>query len=392
MLVGNHNKTSANAKLALKHGFDVIEPAEAVKRADIVMCVVPDEFLPELYAREIAPNLRPGMMLMVAHGFNIHFGFVKPPKNVDVSMIAPKGPGHTVRSEYLKGGGVPCLVAVAQNATGKALKRALAYGNAIGGARAGIIETTFKDETETDLFGEQVVLCGGLTALIKAGFETLTDAGYPPEMAYFECLHEVKLIVDLMYEGGLEATWRYLDLSNTAEYGDYVTGPKLITNKSPQDHAQGPPRTSSRGKFAAKALSARSCAKGKPYMSEEMRESEAKHPDTEEVGRRLRKMMKWIESKEDPEVADVPAGLPPRAADLRGCHRRAREDARMRPGRPRRPRCPRRIRAALHAARCSILRWCPRRARTSTASRWPGPTRSRLPTTASTGRSPAMPA
>ncbi len=291
VLVGNHNRTSANAKLALKHGFSVIEPAEAVKRADIVMCVVPDEFLPELYAREIAPNLRPGMMLMVAHGFNIHFGFVKPPKNIDVTMIAPKGPGHTVRSEYLKGGGVPCLVAVKQNATGQALKRALAYGNAIGGARAGIIETTFKDETETDLFGEQVVLCGGLTALIKAGFETLTDAGYPPEMAYFECLHEVKLIVDLMYEGGL-SYMRY-SISNTAEYGDYVTGPKLITNKS-RKTMRKVLKDIQRGKFA-KAFR-KECAKGKPFMKQ-MRESEAKHP-VEEVGRRLRKMMKWIEAKE----------------------------------------------------------------------------------------------
>ena len=291
VLVGNHNRTSANAKLALKHGFEVIEPAKAVQQADIVMCLVPDEFLPELYAKEIEPNLRKGMMLMVAHGFNIHFGFVKPPKTVDVTMIAPKGPGHTVRSEYLKGGGVPSLVAIKQDATGKALQRALAYGAAIGGARAGIIETTFKDETETDLFGEQVVLCGGLCALIQAGFETLTDAGYPPEMAYFECLHEVKLIVDLMYEGGL-SYMRY-SISNTAEYGDYVTGPKIITEKT-RKTMRKVLKDIQRGKFA-KAFR-KECAKGKPFMTK-MRQSESK-TKIEEVGRSLRKMMKWIDAKE----------------------------------------------------------------------------------------------
>jgi ketol-acid reductoisomerase len=291
VIVGNHNRTSPNAKLALKHGFDVIPPAEAVRKADIVMCLVPDEFLPELYHAEIEPNLRPGMMLMVAHGFNIHFGFVKAPKDVDVTMIAPKGPGHTVRSEYLKGGGVPSLVAVKQDATGKALTRALAYGNAIGGARAGIIETTFKDETETDLFGEQVVLCGGLCALIKGGFETLTKAGYPPEMAYFECLHEVKLIVDLMYEGGM-SYMRY-SISNTAEYGDYVTGPKVITDKT-RKTMKKVLKDIQKGKFA-KAFR-KECAKGKPFMNK-MRKSEANHP-IEKVGRELRKMMKWIDAKE----------------------------------------------------------------------------------------------
>ncbi len=291
VLVGNHNRTSANAKLALKHGFDVLPPGDAVKKADIVMCLVPDEFLPEVYDRDIQPNLRPGMMLMVAHGFNIHFGFVKPPRDIDVTMIAPKGPGHTVRSEYLKGGGVPCLVAVKQDATGKALNRALAYGNAIGGARAGIIETTFKDETETDLFGEQVVLCGGLSELIKAGFETLTDAGYPPEMAYFECLHEVKLIVDLMYEGGL-SYMRY-SISNTAEYGDYVSGPKIITPKT-RKTMRKILKDIQKVKFA-KAFR-KECAAGKPFMNK-MRKSEANHP-IEEVGRKLRKMMKWIDSKE----------------------------------------------------------------------------------------------
>jgi ketol-acid reductoisomerase len=291
VIVGNHNRTSPNAKLALKHGFEVIAIAEAVKQADVVMCTVPDEFLPETYQAEIAPNLKPGAMLMVAHGFNIHFGFVKPPKNVDVTMIAPKGPGHTVRSEYLKGGGVPCLVAVHQDATGKALKRALAYGNGVGGARAGIIETTFKDETETDLFGEQAVLCGGLSALIQAGFETLTKAGYPAEMAYFECLHEVKLIVDLMYEGGI-SYMRY-SISNTAEYGDYVTGPKIVTKQTRAAMKQIL-KDIQTGKFA-KAFR-KECAKGKPWMNK-MRKSEANTP-IEKVGRDLRKMMKWIQAKE----------------------------------------------------------------------------------------------
>ena len=291
VIVGNHNRTSPNAKLALKHGFEVIPPAEAVKRADIVMCLVPDEFLPEVYSADIAPNLRAGMMLMVAHGFNLHFGFVKPPRFVDVTMIAPKGPGHTVRSEYLKGGGVPSLVAVKQDYTGTALKRALAYGNAIGGARAGIIETTFTDETETDLFGEQAVLCGGLSALIQAGFETLTKAGYPPEMAYFECLHEVKLIVDLMYEGGI-SYMRY-SISNTAEYGDYITGPKIITDKT-RKTMKKILKEIQNGTFA-KAFRLE-CGKGKPWMNK-MRKSES-NTQIEKVGRNLRKMMKWINSKE----------------------------------------------------------------------------------------------
>ncbi len=291
VLVGNHNATSSNAKLALSHGFPVVPPADAVRAADIIMCLVPDEFLPEVYEADIAPNLRPGMMLMVAHGFNIHFGFVKPPKTIDVTMIAPKGPGHTVRSEYVKGGGVPCLVAVKQNATKKALQRALAYGNAIGGARAGIIETTFKDETETDLFGEQTVLCGGLSELIKTGFDVLTKAGYPPEMAYFECMHEVKLIVDLMYQGGL-SYMRY-SISNTAEFGDYHTGPKIIT-KQTRKAMEKALKQIQNGKFA-KTFRAE-CAKGKPNMNK-IRKKEANLP-IEQTGRKLRKMMKWIDAKE----------------------------------------------------------------------------------------------
>jgi ketol-acid reductoisomerase len=287
VIIGNHSRTSANGKLALKHGFEVMSVADAVKKADIVMCLVPDEFLPKVYEAEIAPNLRPGMMLMVAHGFNIHFGFVKPPQDVDVTMIAPKGPGHTVRSEYEKGGGVPCLVAVAQNATGKALTRALAYGAGIGGARAGIIETTFKDETETDLFGEQTVLCGGLTSLIKSGFETLVEAGYPPEMAYFECMHEVKLIVDLMYQGGM-SYMRY-SISNTAEYvGPKVIGPQV---KKAMKAALKDIQTA---KFAKEFRA--ECGAGKPNM-EKWRKTESQH-QVEEVGRKLRKMMRWIEAKE----------------------------------------------------------------------------------------------
>ena len=291
VIVGNHNRTSPNAKLALKHGFEVVPPAEAVKLADVIMCLVPDEFLPEVYKTDIAPNLRPGMMLMVAHGFNIHFGFVKVPKDVDVTMIAPKGPGHTVRSEYLKGGGVPCLVAVHQDATGKALQRALAYGNGVGGARAGIIETTFKNETETDLFGEQVVLCGGLCELIKTGFDTLVKAGYPPEMAYFECVHEVKLIVDLIYQGGL-SYMRY-SISNTAEYGDYLTGPKII-NKGTAKTMKKVLKDIQSGAFARKFRA--ECAKGKPWMNKK-RASENALP-VEKVGRELRKMMTWINAKE----------------------------------------------------------------------------------------------
>mgnify|MGYP000602935503 CR=1 FL=1 len=291
VIVGNHNRTSPNAKLALSHGFKVMPLADAVKQADIIMCLVPDEFLPDVYASDIQPNLRPGMMLMVAHGFNIHFGFVKVPDSVDVTMIAPKGPGHTVRSEYVKGGGVPSLVAVAQNATGKALKRALAYGNAIGGARAGIIETTFKDETETDLFGEQNVLCGGLSELIKTGFDVLTKAGYPPEMAYFECMHEVKLIVDLMYQGGL-SYMRY-SISNTAEYGDYVNGPKIITAAT-RKAMEKSLKEIQNGTFAKNFRA--ECKAGKPNMNK-IRKSEANLP-LEQVGRKLRKMMKWIDSKE----------------------------------------------------------------------------------------------
>ncbi len=217
---------SKSAERAQKAGFEVTTPDKAVQNADIVMVLVPDEFQADVYT-QIKDQIKPGAALGFAHGLNIHFKLIEPRADLDVFMTAPKGPGHTVRSEYLKGAGVPCLIAVAQNASGKAKDIALAWASGVGGGRSGIIETTFKDECETDLFGEQAVLCGGVTALMQAGFETLVEAGYPPEMAYFECLHEMKLIVDLIYEGGM-ANMRY-SISNTAEFGDYLTGPKVIT-------------------------------------------------------------------------------------------------------------------------------------------------------------------
>ena len=226
VIIGLYEGSKSWAK-AEAQGFEVYTAAEAAKKADIIMLLINDELQANMYKKDIEPNLEEGNMLMFAHGFNIHFGCITPPKNVDVTMIAPKGPGHTVRSEYQAGKGVPCLVVVAQDATGKALERALAYALAIGGARAGVLETTFRTETETDLFGEQVVLCGGICALMQAGFETLVEAGYDARNAYFECVHEVKLIVDLIYQSGF-AGMRY-SVSNTAEYGDYITGSKIIT-------------------------------------------------------------------------------------------------------------------------------------------------------------------
>ena len=219
---------SRSWKRAEEQGFTVYTAAEAAKRADIIMILINDELQADMYKKDIEPNLKDGAMLMFAHGFNIHFGCIKPPKNVDVTMIAPKAPGHTVRSEYQAGKGTPCLVAVEQDYTGKALDRALAYGLAIGGARAGLLETTFRTETETDLFGEQAVLCGGVCALMEAGFNTLVEAGYKPENAYFECIHEMKLIVDLIFNAGFEGM-RY-SISDTAEYGDYMTGKRIITD------------------------------------------------------------------------------------------------------------------------------------------------------------------
>jgi ketol-acid reductoisomerase len=218
---------SASAKKAAAEGLKVMSVADAAKTADVVMMLTPDELQSDIYREQLAPNLKEGAALLFAHGLSIHFNLIEPRKDLDVLMVAPKGPGHTVRSEYKRGGGVPCLVAVAQDASGNAHDIALSYASAIGGGRAGIIETTFREECETDLFGEQAVLCGGLVELIRNGFETLVEAGYAPEMAYFECLHEVKLIVDLIYEGGI-ANMNY-SISNTAEYGEYVTGPRIVT-------------------------------------------------------------------------------------------------------------------------------------------------------------------
>ena len=285
-----NRRDSANGKLAISHGFDPISVADAVKAADLIIIGLPDEVQSEIYAKEIAPHLKAGKAFGATHGFNIHFKQIVPPKDVDVIMIAPKGPGHLVRSEFVKGGGVPCLVAVHQDATGHALATALAWGNGIGGARAGIISTTFKDECETDLFGEQAVLCGGLSALIKAGFETLVNNGYPPEMAYFECVHEVKLIVDLIYQGGLNYM-RY-SISNTAEYGDLTRGPRIITDQTKKEMQKILDEITS-GKFAAEWMAEHKA--GKPKFNA-LYEADKNHP-VEVTGRKLRNMMKWINAK-----------------------------------------------------------------------------------------------
>lgn len=271
-------------------GLEVATTAEAAKKADIIMILVPDEKQAKLYREEIAPYLEEGNALVFAHGFNIHFKQIVHPSNVDVFMIAPKGPGHMVRRTYTEGSGVPCLIAVEQDYSGKAKDLALAYANGIGGARAGVLETTFKDETETDLFGEQAVLCGGVTALIKAGFETLVEAGYAPENAYFECMHEMKLIVDLMYQGGM-AAMRY-SISDTAEYGDYVTGSRIITDETKKEMKQVLTEIQD-GTFAKKWLLENQV--GRPTFNA-MRRMEAEHP-IEKVGKELREMMSWIDTK-----------------------------------------------------------------------------------------------
>ena len=271
-------------------GLEVTTTSEAAKNADIIIILVPDEKQAKLYREEIAPYLEEGNALVFAHGFNIHFKQIVPPSNVDVFMIAPKGPGHMVRRTYTEGSGVPCLIAVEQDYSGKAKDLALAYANGIGGARAGVLETTFKDETETDLFGEQAVLCGGVTALIKAGFETLVEAGYAPENAYFECMHEMKLIVDLMYQGGM-AAMRY-SISDTAEYGDYVTGSRIITDETKKEMKQVLTEIQD-GTFAKKWLLENQV--GRPTFNA-MRRMEAEHP-IEKVGKELREMMSWIDTK-----------------------------------------------------------------------------------------------
>ncbi len=278
---------SATAAKAEAAGFKVMSNADAAKWADVLMVLAPDEHQAAIYAEDLGPNMKPGAALAFAHGLNVHFQLIEPRADIDVFMIAPKGPGHTVRSEYVRGGGVPCLIAVHQDASGNAHDLGLSYASAVGGGRSGIIETTFREECETDLFGEQAVLCGGLTHLIQAGFETLTEAGYAPEMAYFECLHEVKLIVDLMYEGGI-ANMRY-SISNTAEYGDITTGPRIITADTKAEmkrvlaDIQG-------GRFVKNFILDNRA--GQPELKA-ARKAAAAH-QIEEVGSKLRAMMPWI--------------------------------------------------------------------------------------------------
>jgi len=272
---------------AKNDGFEVYSVADAVRKADVVQILMPDEIQPAVYKSEIEPNLKKGVALMFSHGFNIHYGQIIPPADADVLLVAPKSPGHMVRRTFVEGFGVPGLIAVHQDGTGNAFKIGLAYAKGIGCTRAGVIETTFKEETETDLFGEQAVLCGGTTALVKAGFETLVEAGYAPEMAYFECLHELKLIVDLMYEGGLAAMRD--SISNTAEYGDYVTGPRIITEETKKAMKQVLADIQS-GRFAREFILENQT--GRAFLTA-TRRNEAAHP-IEVVGAQLRSMMHWI--------------------------------------------------------------------------------------------------
>ncbi len=279
-----------NHELAKEHGFNPLSAAETAQKADCIMMLLPDQHQASVYEKDVKPNLSAGKSLIFAHGFNIHFNQITPPKDVDVFMVAPKGPGHLVRRTYTEGGGTPCLVAVYQDATGKAMQKALAYAKGIGGTRSGVIETTFREETETDLFGEQVVLCGGLSALIQAGFETLVAAGYQPEVAYFECLHEVKLIVDLLHEGGF-AKMRN-SISDTAEYGDYATGPRIITDETRKE-MKNVLSEIQEGVFARNFI-----LENQANMAsfKAKRRIQAEHP-IEEVGGRLRDMMPWLKKK-----------------------------------------------------------------------------------------------
>jgi ketol-acid reductoisomerase len=278
---------SASWDKAENAGLKVLPVAQAAAEADIVMMLVPDELAPDIYAREVAESITPGKYLAFSHGFSIHYSFIQPPRDANVFMVAPKGPGHLVRHEYKRGAGVPCLLAVNQDATGDTKSIGLAYASAIGGGRAGIIETTFREETETDLFGEQAVLCGGLTSLIKAGFETLTEAGYSPEMAYFECLHEMKLIVDLLYEGGI-SEMRY-SISNTAQYGDMTRGPIVVNDET-------------KGRMQSLLSDIQSGAFARDWMKEaqngrqrfQQLDDEAREHPIERVGARLRGMMPWL--------------------------------------------------------------------------------------------------
>ncbi len=268
-------------------GFEVMTAAEAAKVADVIMILIQDEFQGDLYRHEIEPNIKPGAYLAFAHGFNIHFNQIVPRDDINIFMVAPKGPGHTVRYEFTKGGGVPCLIAIAADPAGDTKEIALAYASGVGGGRSGVIETTFKEETETDLFGEQAVLCGGATALIQAGYETLVEAGYAPEMAYFECLHEMKLIVDLLYEGGI-ANMRY-SISNTAEFGDLTRGPRIITEETKQEMKKILAEIQE-GEFAKEWMLEN---KANAPTLNAMRRKQAAHP-IEEVGEKLRGMMSWI--------------------------------------------------------------------------------------------------
>ena len=287
VIIGLYEGSKSWAK-AEKQGFQVFTASEAAKKADIIMILINDELQADMYKKDIEPNLKEGDMLMFAHGFNVHFGCITPPSFVDVTMIAPKGPGHTVRSEYQAGKGVPCLVAVHQDASGKALDKALAYALAIGGARAGVLETDFRTETETDLFGEQAVLCGGVCALMQAGFETLCEAGYDPRNAYFECIHEMKLIVDLIYQSGF-AGMRY-SISNTAEYGDYITGPKIITDETKKAMKKVLSDIQD-GSFSKEFLLDMSNA-GRQVHFKAMRKLAAEHC-SEKVGEEIRALYSW---------------------------------------------------------------------------------------------------
>lgn len=279
-------KDSASRAEAEKAGLRITDIADAAKEADLIMMLVPDEKQAAIYESEIAPNLAEGDALAFAHGFNIHYGYITPPQNVDVIMIAPKGPGHMVRRQYEEGSGVPCLISIHQDFSSKARDLALSYAWGVGGARSGVIATTFKDETETDLFGEQAVLCGGVTALIEAGFETLVEAGYPPEMAYFECFHEMKLIVDLMFEGGMH-TMRS-SVSNTAEFGDYYAGPQVISTESKKAMKEILTNIQN-GNFAERYMD--DCRAGSPWLQSQ-RAEHASH-QIEEVGERIRSMFSW---------------------------------------------------------------------------------------------------
>jgi ketol-acid reductoisomerase len=289
VIVGQR-KGSPNYNLAVKHGFKPVSADKATQQGDLIALLIPDELQAGVYEAEIKPHLKKGKTLLFSHGFNIHFGQVVPPDDIDVIMVAPKGPGHLVRSEYVKGGGVPCLMAIHQNPSKKADKVALAYAGGIGGARGGVLETTFAEETETDLFGEQAVLCGGASALVKAGFETLVEAGYQPELAYFECMHELKLIVDLFYQGGL--TYMRHSISNTAEFGDVTRGPRII-NEDTKKEMKKILSEIQNGSFAREWILENKA--GRPMFNALV--AKDKNHQIEKVGAKLRKLMKWIDSK-----------------------------------------------------------------------------------------------